>query len=205
MTSPEAKKFDSTWSYDNIDRDFFVHSLEYADPKADKFARTFRAKADMLDAWDHCKGIVHIGDSRHTSAGGLAAAMITTISKRSPKVANLQLLHTFAKYRRNGLAALLVKLSIAQSYRDGARYWRVSSEADSRAFYEKVGIKFWGKQKSGSFMAMAKLNGPNIEDLEYKIGDDVIFNAVNSKRKGGCIDLFADMPKMLDLDEWITG
>jgi GNAT superfamily N-acetyltransferase len=197
MTSPEAKKLDSTLRYEQIDRDLFVKTLQNADPKLDKFAKTFVAKADMIGCWDSCYGFVDDGE--------VAAAIITTISKRTPKVANLQLLHTFARHRKQGLAALLVRLSVSNAHRDGAEYWRVSSEADARAFYEKVGIKFWGKQKSGSFLCIAKLGGITVEDLQYSISDDVIFNAVNSKRKGGCVDVFADMPKLLDLDEWITG
>ncbi|MEK9697100.1 MAG: GNAT family N-acetyltransferase, partial [Candidatus Poseidoniales archaeon] len=62
--------------------------------KADRFAKTFVAKAKMLNKWENCIGAWDNDE--------LMGAILTTVSKRSPKIANLQLLHTFAKHRRKG-------------------------------------------------------------------------------------------------------
>ena len=71
-------------------REEFVNAI--TEDKADNFAKTFRAKADMQDLWGNCMGLWD-GDE-------LAGAIIVSYSKRNPIIANLQLLHTFAKHRR---------------------------------------------------------------------------------------------------------
>ena len=80
-----------------VSRDEFVSAI--STDKADAFAKTFVAKADMQENWDSCQGY-WVDDE-------LFGAIIVTISKREPKTANLQLLHTFAKHRRKGVAKVL--------------------------------------------------------------------------------------------------
>lgn len=94
-------------------REEFVSAIS-TDP-ADKFAKTFVAKADMQEQWDECWGAFSDDDE-------LMAAIITTLSKRVPRVANLQLLHTFAKHRGKGAARVLCEDSLRQMKKRGAAF-----------------------------------------------------------------------------------
>lgn len=143
--------------------------------KADSFAKTFVAKANMQKQWDRCIGMFE--------DGALMGAIITTISKTNPKVANLQLLHTFNAYRRRGVAKTLTIDSFNSAAACGAVYFRVSAEPSAVEFYERTGFRFWGKQKSGCSLSIFKIDG----DIEYGIYDDkdpVIRKALYSGRKG---------------------
>lgn len=145
--------------------------------KADSFAKTFVAKANMQDQWDECLGAF-------TDDGELMGAIITTIGKTNPKVANLQLLHTFAKHRRKGVAKELTLASYKDSVARGAIYFRVSAEPGAVAFYESVGFKFWGLQKSGCSLSMFKVNGEEISAGIYNDTDPTLKKALYSGRKG---------------------
>lgn len=152
--------------------------------KADKFAKTFIAKADITPgAWLNCWGV-------YNDDGELMAAIITTISKRKPYVANLQLLHTFAKHRGKGAARVLCEDALRNVTKLGADYFRVSSEPESVGFYEKIGFKFWGKQKSGCQLSIFRIHGDKFSTGDYDYSDQTIYNAVNKKGKGGCVELF---------------
>ena len=150
---------------------------------ADKFAKTFLAKANMQEQWDYCTGLWDGND--------LLGAIITTISKRSPKVANLQLLHTFAQHRGKGVGRTLCIDSLQKAKADKALYFRVSAEPDAVAFYEKCGFQFLGKQKSGCQLSMFRINN-TFQDGYYDISDPTIFAAVNKKGKGGCVEVFVE-------------
>ena len=151
--------------------------------KADNFARTFIAKADMQEQWDYCWGA-------YTDDDELMAAIITTVSKRKPYVANLQLLHTFAKHRGKGAARVLCDDSLRQVKKKGAQYFRVSSEIESVGFYEKIGFKFWGKQKSGCQLSIFRIDGNTFAEGDYDYTDQMINNAIHKKGKGGCVEIF---------------
>jgi hypothetical protein len=58
-------------------------------------------------------------------------------------------------------------------------------------FYESMGFKFLGKQKSGCSLSMFKINGNNFADGIYDLNDEVIYKAVYKKGKGGCVEVFA--------------
>jgi len=143
--------------------------------KADTFARTFVAKADMQEQWDRCLGAFD-GDE-------LMGAIITTVGTRVPKVANLQLLHTFNKHRRKGVGKELTLASFA-GISTHAIYFRVSAEPGAVAFYESLGFKFWGLQKSGCSLSMFKINGVDLKDGIYSEDDPVIRKALYSGKKG---------------------
>jgi ribosomal protein S18 acetylase RimI-like enzyme len=145
--------------------------------KADAFAKTFVAKADMQEQWDECLGAFDAN-------GELMGAIITTISKREPKVANLQLLHTFVKHRRKGVAKELTLQSYATTFLKGAQYFRLSAEPGAVAFYESTGFKFWGLQKSGCSLSIFKIKGNDIENGIYDEDDPVIRSALFSGKKG---------------------
>lgn len=162
-------------------REEFVSAIS-TDP-ADKFAKTFVAKADMQEQWDECWGAFSDDDE-------LMAAIITTLSKRVPRVANLQLLHTFAKHRGKGAARVLCEDSLRQMKKRGAAFYRVSSEPESVGFYEKIGFKFWGKQKSGCQLSVFRVTSNKFSECQYDYNDTVIYNAINKKGKGGCVELF---------------
>jgi len=151
---------------------------------ADKFAKTFVAKANMQEQWGYCVGAWD-GDE-------LMGAIITTVSKRKPHVANLQLLHTFAKHRRKGVAAKLCEDSLKYAKQFNAEYFRVSAEPDAVVFYERIGFKFLGRQKSGAQLSMFRIAGETFFDGEYDIEDPVIYKAVHKKGKGGCVDFFVE-------------
>lgn len=145
--------------------------------KADGFAKTFVAKADMQEQWGECLGAFD-------DNGELMGAIITTVSKREPKVANLQLLHTFVKHRRKGVAKELTIQSFTNVWAANAQYFRVSAEPGAVAFYESVGFRFWGLQKSGCSLSMFKVSGIDIENGIYDENDPVIRSALFSGKKG---------------------
>lgn len=155
-----------------------------SEDKADNFAKTFVAKANMQDQWGFCIGAWD-GDE-------LMGAIITTISKRSPKVANLQLLHTFVKHRGKGVAKVLCEDALIQARGKGAMYFRVSAEPDAVGFYEKIGFKMLGEQKSKCQLSMFRIAGDLITDGEFDINDTTIYNAVHKKGKGGCVKVFEE-------------
>jgi ribosomal protein S18 acetylase RimI-like enzyme len=161
-------------------RDEFVSAIT-AD-KADSFAKTFVAKADMQKIWDSCIG-AYDGDE-------LMGAIITTVSIRSPKVANLQLLHTFAKHRRKGVAKTLTNASFSEAVVLGSIYFRVSAEPDAVAFYESIGFKFWGLQKSGCSLSIFKINGTEINDGLYDDSDPIVNRALYSGKKGSLVSSY---------------
>lgn len=159
-------------------RDEFVAAI--TTDKADNFAKTFVAKADMQEQWDDCLGAFD-------DSGSLMGAIIATVGKN--KVANLQLLHTFNAYRGKGVAKELTLSAYEIAKFAGAKYFRVSSEIDAIPFYEKIGFKFWGKQKSGCQLSIFRING-ELKDGDYDYNDTTINSAINRKGKGGCVELF---------------
>ena len=163
-------------------RDEFVAHI--TENKADSFAKTFVAKADMQKIWENCIGCWNDADE-------LMGAIITTRSKRAPYVFNLQLLHTFAKHRRKGVARILTQDSLDRAQGLGTSYYRVSAEPDAVVFYESMGFKFLGKQKSGCSLSMFKINGKNFADGIYDFSDEKIAKAVTRKGKGGCVIVYA--------------
>ena len=164
-------------------RDEFVAHI--TENKADAFAKTFVAKADMQEQWQYC-----IGYWEGAAEQELAGAIITTRSKKTPYVFNLQLLHTFAKHRRKGVARVLTQDSLDRAQGLGTSYYRVSAEPDAVVFYESMGFRFLGKQKSGCSLSMFKINGKNFADGIYDLTDPVIHAAVYKKGKGGCVEVF---------------
>jgi len=160
--------------------DKFINAI--TDDPADKFAKTFVSKANMQEQWDCCVGA--------WDNDNLMGAIITTVSKRSPKVANLQLLHTFNAYRGKGVGKKLCEQSIDYAIQNGSVYFRVSAEPDAVAFYEKIGFSMLGKQKSGCQLSMFKIGGRTIKEAIYNIDDPIISKAVYKKGKGGCVEIF---------------
>ncbi len=163
-------------------RDEFVAHI--TENKADAFAKTFVAKADMQAIWDNCIGCWDTNE--------LMGAIITTRSKRTPYVFNLQLLHTFAKHRRKGVARILTQNSLDRAQGLGTSYYRVSAEPDAVPFYESMGFKFLGVQKSGCSLSMFKINGNNFADGYYDFTDEKIAKAVTRKGKGGCVKIYVN-------------
>lgn len=175
-------------------REQFIDSITPA--KEDKFAKTFVSKADMQDNWDKCIGCFD-------DSGELMGAIITTFSKRSPVVANLQLLHTFAKHRRKGVARKLTLDSIDRSFDASCQYYRVSSEPESVGFYESIGFKFWGLQKSGCSLSIFRLSY-NDRSMEFDDKDPVIHSALYSGRKGSLASSYETKENSAGLHQWIT-
>ena len=155
--------------------------------RADSFAHRFISKADMSDKWALCEGVW--SDKR------LAAAIITTISVTRPTTANLQLLHTFAHYRRQGCARTLVLKSVSDAWARGALYYRVSSEADAQGFYRSLGFRFWGEQKSGTLLSMFRMGGPTVGDGAHDISDANIRKAVmpsDKTKRGAVVEFYGE-------------
>jgi ribosomal protein S18 acetylase RimI-like enzyme len=173
-------------------RDEFVSAI--TDDKADSFAKTFRAKADMQENWDSCLGAFN-------EDGELMGAIITTVGRTIPRVANLQLLHTFAKHRRKGVAKKLTEHSYEMSKLAGAVYFRVSAEPEAVAFYESVGFKFWGLQKSGCSLSVFKIVG-SISDGIYDDKDPILQKALYSGRKGSLASSY-EVQKGVDLNAFL--
>ena len=165
------------------------------DDKADSVAKTFVGIANMQNKWNECLGAF-------SSDGELMGAIITTIGKTTPKVANLQLLHTFAKHRRKGVAKVLTLQSFKDSIGAGAVYFRVSAEPGAVAFYESVGFRFWGLQKSGCSLSMFKIDGENISSGIYDNKDPVLQKALYSGRKGSLASSYSEQ-ESVDLQSFL--
>jgi hypothetical protein len=151
--------------------------------KEDRFAKTFVAKCNMMEAWDKCVGAYINGE--------LAGAIIVTVSKKKPKVANLQLLHSFHSHRGKGIGKLLCQYALDVAIKEKCEYFRVSAEPDAVVFYEKCGMKFLGKQKSGSQLSMFRVSSPRFQSNDYT-PDVYIYKQMIRKGKGGCVEMFVD-------------
>jgi GNAT superfamily N-acetyltransferase len=146
--------------------------------KGDAFAGKFLSKCDAIDRWDCCVGAF--------KGRELVGATVLTVSRRSPAVANLQLIHTFSKHRRNGYGRLMLEETIARASRL-ASYYRVSSEPDAVAFYRAAGLRFWGTQKSGCMLCMFRFV---VGEAVYDERDKAIRDALNKSGRGGVVRLF---------------
>lgn len=193
MTNHVARNIVNTMKLLNCSREDFVSAI--TEDKADNFAKTFVAKADMQDLWNRCMGLWE-GEE-------LAGAIIVSYSKRSPIVANLQLLHTFAKHRRKGVGKTLCDWGFRDAKLHSATYLRVSAEKPAVPFYESIGMTMLGEQKSGSQLSMCRLRGNSWSDCEYSLVDSTIYNAVYKKGKGGCVKVFADEQKGVDFLQFL--
>lgn len=162
-------------------RETFVNSI--TGRKEDGFSKTFISKADMQELWENCIGA-------YNEEGELMGAITYTVSKRSPRIVNLQLLQTFFDYRGKGVGETLCKEVFKISKENSYDYLRVSSEIEAIPFYEKIGFKMLGKQKSGSNLSMFRLDGESIRSCSFDIEDEHIRKAVFKKGKGGCVEVF---------------
>lgn len=172
--------------FERIDRSDFWFTPR-AEDGSDKFATTFVAKADALKLWPNVIGMI-------SDDGMLMAAICVRISQRSPLVANLQLLHTFSKFRRRGFASRLVEREYLGLYQANVQYFRVSSEPDAQEFYRSLGLKFWGEQKSGSLLCIHQVMTPNPRTGRYDPNDEFVKGLLFSGRRGSLTKPF-DFPK----------
>ena len=171
----------TTMRLNSVTREQFIAAI--TDSKDDKFAKTFVAKATMQQQWDLCQGCFDVD-------GNLMGAIIVTKSKRLPTVYNLQLLHTFACHRKKGVGRFLVKGILGGIANETDSYFRVSSEPSAVGFYERLGFKFLGQQKSGCLLSMFKVTGSDPSQGVYSMNEEAIFKAVNKRGKGGCVVVF---------------
>jgi len=169
-----------SYQFKKCDKNIFSKYIN--EKKEDKFAKTFLSKANYQNQWDYCDGLFH-NDK-------LMGAIITTFSKREPKVANLQLLHTFSNYRRKGVATKLCKHSLRKSIIKQCWYYRVSAEPSAVKFYESIGFKMLGEQKSRCQLSMFRIQSDNFKDGIYDIKDPIIRKNVYKRGKGGCVVVF---------------
>lgn len=160
-----------------ISREQFFATSKANSHKLDAFARTFIAKCDMLETWDSCYGYIVRGE--------VIGAFVLTVSRQG--VANLQLLHVFAKWRRNGVGDSLMRNARIAAKFFRAKYFRVSAEPSAVKFYMRIGFKFWGEQKSGCQLSMFRFDG---DEEVYDRNDEVIISALYRKGKGGIVKMF---------------
>jgi predicted GNAT family N-acyltransferase len=149
--------------------------------KEDNFAKTFLAKCNMMNLWEDCYGIFEGSE--------LLCAMVITVSKSNPRIANLQLIHTFFKHRGKGAAKSLT-MTLLNSMEGEFDYLRVSAEKTAVGFYEKLGFKFLGQQKSGTLLSVFKATSTDIRKCSFDKNDPVIDKMLNRKGKGGCVIIF---------------
>lgn len=187
MEKSVAKRLENSFHLNNVTKEQFKSFI--SKDKQDNFAKTFISKCDMLEAWNMVTGYWQ-GDQ-------LCGAILVTISKKLPKVANLQLLHTFNAHRRKGVAKELCNHGLEYAHSIKAEYFRVSSEPESVDFYKRLGIKFLGKQKSGCQLAMFQVNSSDFSKIDYTV-DSTIYAAMTKKGKGGCVECFVEY-KGLDI------
>ena len=180
MTNQEAKKKENLFLFKKCDVNTFKKSI--TDFKEDKFANTFVSKANMQKQWQYCVGLF---DNEE-----LMGAIITTHSKREPKVANLQLLHTFYKHRKKGVGRMLCQFSLNQAIRNQCWYFRVSAEPDAVSFYKRIGFTMLGEQKSKCQLSMFRITSNIFQDNTFNKNDPYIKKAIFKKGKGGCVRVF---------------
>lgn len=181
MTNQGARNNASSMKLRKTSKEEFVAHLTKL--KEDRFAKRFVAKCNMMDHWDLCMGAWE-GDE-------LAGAIVVTISKRKPLVANLQLLHTFHKFRGRGVGSMLCDYAIKHAYDNDASYFRVSAEFDAVPFYEKYGFKMICRQKTAQ-LAMFPLIRPDILENDMDNIDLYIWKQMKRKGKGGCVECFVE-------------
>lgn len=181
MTNPEAINFANFIRLETTDSETFTAAI--TKKKEDRFAKRFASKCKMMKAWDKCVG-AYID-------GKLAGAIVVTVSKRNPKVANLQLLHSFHEYRGGGVGKLLCQYALDVAIYEKCEYFRVSAEPDAVVFYEKCGMKFLGRQKSGSQLSMFRVTSPRFANNDYA-PDAYIYKQMTRKGKGGCVECFVE-------------
>lgn len=174
-TKAVVRKNASEWRYVSVTKQFFTKEKAKHD---DKFANTFISKCNFAHLWP-CLGLVYKGQ--------LAGAIGWRITKRRPYTANLEILITFSKYRRLGVATKLCNKFLEKV--QAAEYWRVSSEPEAVPFYESLGVVFLGRQKSGCLLAVGRL-ATTFEGCNYDLEDEVIQAKVQRKGRGGCVEVF---------------
>ena len=166
-------------------KEIFKLAYEQCNPKNNKFAKTFMAKAKAMELWDKCFGI-------YDPNGSLLGAVVVTLSKRKPCIANLQLLHVFHEHRRKGYGRCLMEFALSHALDRGAEYFRVSSEPSAVKFYESLGLRMICEQKSGTQLSFSKIEGKTF-DLCYNDIEDAQFQKViNYKGRGGCTKLLGE-------------
>lgn len=158
-----------------ITREEWISSM--TDLKEDRFANTFLGKADARGFWDRAFGCFIEGE--------LAGGIVPTHTKRDPKTMNIQLLHTFYRFRRRGVAKYLCEYFYREAYEEECEYFRVASDPKAKPFYESLGMKFWGRQKSGGYLCFHKMTSNLIEEGKYDIEDTITYKKVYQDR--GCI------------------
>lgn len=151
--------------------------------KEDRFAKRFVSKCDMMKHWDLCMGVWIENE--------LAGAIVVTVSKQKPMVANLQLLHTFYKFRGKGVGTKLCDYALQYAFNNKAKYFRVSAEFDAVPFYEKYGFKMICRQKTAQ-LAMFGLSSPDISENNMDYIDSYIWKQMIRKGKGGCVECFVE-------------
>jgi GNAT superfamily N-acetyltransferase len=171
------------YNFITLTKDLFLQREPYQ--YEDSFAKTFVAKANARNLWGayDCVGIV---DDCQKLLGGC----ITTISKREPVCANLQLIHVFHDSRNLGVGKKLVMQSIDYAVSVGAQYFRLSAEFEAIAFYEKLGFKFYGKQKSGTVLSIGKFVSVGDSTLTFSFDDTYIYNKLMSNIRGSLVEVF---------------
>mgnify|MGYP003123020389 FL=1 len=180
MISQEAKKKENTYKFKTCNLKTFKKNI--SEFKEDKFANTFISKANLQNQWKYCVGLYDEDE--------LMGAIITTFSINEPKIANLQLLHTFYKHRKKGVGKKLCQFSLNQAIKNKCWYYRVSSEQLYVKFYEKIGFKMLGEQKSKCQLSMFRISCNTFSDCIYDINDPIIKKALYRKGKGGCVTIF---------------
>lgn len=147
--------------------------------KEDKFAKTFLSKGRMMGLFP-CVGCWKGKD--------LAGAIAWSISKHQPKVLNLQLLMTFYRYRRCGVATLLCQRLEKELKK--VEYFRVSAEPEAVPFYLSLGVKFLGEQKSGTLLSVGIVKkAPRLAALSFDASDPGVRGMLLRKGRGGCVRL----------------
>lgn len=176
--------------FEQISKEDFECLIDVQTYPQDKFAKTFVAKANAMNLWENC--VAAVDDEL------IMGAIIVSLSKRQPIVANLQLLHTFYRHRGKGVGGELCRWALNYAIHNHASYFRVSAESDAVEFYKKIGFVFQGKQKSGSQLSMCKIESNSFDKCNYSINDREIQKAVYRKGKGGCTEVF-EMPAVHSL------
>lgn len=165
---------------EQITKEQFLQVLETEtyNPDNDKFVKKILLpRVNALNLWHSAYGYF-------TDNGEMAGITICTLGKREPKIANLQILFVFSKFQKLGIGRELTNFALSNAINMGAKYFRISAEKHAKGFYTKLGVKFLGTQKSGTYLSFFKVGGTTFSEGIYDREEEITSKWINPPRVG---------------------
>jgi GNAT superfamily N-acetyltransferase len=157
----------------HLTRDEFVSCA----PLEEEFRKYYIRECDDMEGWASTFGAWQDGFEDI-----LLGAITIKIPKRWPLCCNIKLLYVFGASQGHGVGSELCQFAFRMAHFCKAEYFRVSVNPKAEQFYRKLGFKYWGRQRSGCFLSVFKVNGPEITDGLY-VRDRYVDNCLTK----GCL------------------